>query len=164
MVIEHGVVRWIAPPAPTPTLNRDQGLEKLDNFGRLYLDVRSEINDPGEPWLSLSMPAARPSQWVGRRDGGRIARDECAGQSACSLEESMLGGGTARLLATPMQVKLFLDLASLRVGPVTARRYHHGRRPEHELQVPACDRRRLVSFDCQDQAIPEVAFAGAGFR
>jgi hypothetical protein len=46
-----------------------------------------------------------------------------------------------------MQVKLVLDLASLRVSPVTARRYHHCRRTEHELQVPAGDRWRSVGLD-----------------
>src|SRR5690606_18291483 len=149
VIIELGIVLRSASPA-TRRLNRDQGLEELHDLGSFDLDIRPEIDDPGEPWLSLSMPAARPSQWVGRRDGGCIAPDECAGQSACSLEERMLGGGTARLLATPMQMKFILDLASLRVSPVTARRYHHGRRPEHELQVPACDRWRSVGLDCQD--------------
>jgi hypothetical protein len=72
----------------------------------------------------------------------------------------MLGGGTARFLATPMQMKFIFDLACFRVSPMPAGRNHEGRRAKHELQVPACDRRCLISLDRQDQTIPEVAFAG----
>jgi hypothetical protein len=159
-VIEFGVVLRSAPPPAACALNRNQRLEQLDDFGRLNLNVRPEIDDPGEPWLPLPMPAARPSQWMRRRDGGRIGPHKCAGRRARSLEESMLGAGTARLFAAPMQMKLILDFAALRVSPVTARRDHHGRRPEHELQVPPRDRRRLVGLDGQNQAVAQIALAG----
>ena len=61
-----------------------------------------------------------------------------------------------------MQMKLILDLAALRVSPLTARRDHDSRQPEHELQVPPRDRRRMVGLDREHQAVAEVALARAG--
>ena len=63
---------------------------------------------------------------------GRPTRGHCL-SDACSDAERE---GSS---ATPMKMKLILDLARLRVSPVTARRDHHGRRPEHEFQVPPGD-------------------------
>jgi hypothetical protein len=117
IIIELGIVLRSASPAASRKLNRDERLEELDDFGSIDLDIRPEIDDPGEPWLTLSMPAAGPSQWVGRRNGSCIAANESAGQSACALEESVFGGGAARLATPPMQVQFLLDLAALRIDP-----------------------------------------------
>jgi hypothetical protein len=48
-------------------------------------------------------------------------------------------------------VQLVLDLAGLRIGPATAPGDHDRRPPEHELQVPPRDRRRIIGLDREHQ-------------
>ena len=141
--------------------SRDQGLELLDRLGGIYLDLRPEIDDASQARLILAMPAAGPSERMGRRHGCRIGPREGASQRAGALEHSVLGPGPRGLATTPVQVQLILDLAGLRIGPATARGDHDRRPPEHELQVPPRDRRRMIGLDREHQAVSKVALTGA---
>ena len=149
------------PRAPALARKRDQGLELLDRLGGIDLHLRPEIDDASQARLILAMPAAGPSQRMGRRHGCRIGPREGASQRAGSLERSMLGPGAGGLATTPVQVQLILDLAGLRVSPATARGDHDGRPPEHELQVPPRDRRRMVGLDREHQAVSKVVLTRA---
>ena len=58
LIVELGSCGVPLAPAVIRTLNRDQWLQQLDHFGGLDLDVGPEIDDPGQPRLVLTMPAA----------------------------------------------------------------------------------------------------------